>query len=133
MNYNSLVPEFAVRDLAASLRFYVNAVGFKLEYERPEQGFVFLSFEGSQLMLEGKAQAPAVPLGLGMHLQLVTADVPALHQRLVAAGYPIENPPTDRWRRVQGEELGDREILVRDPDGCLLRFMQALGSRPLGP
>lgn len=132
MKYNALVPEFAVRDLAASLRFYVDGVGFKLEYQRPEQGFVFLSFEGSQLMLETLAQAPAQPLGLGMHLQLVTADVPALHQRLVAAGYPIESPPTDRWRRVKDEELGDREILVRDPDGYLLRFMQGLGSRALG-
>jgi hypothetical protein len=29
--------------------------------------------------------------------------------------------------------VGDRELLVQDPDGYLLRFSQYLGERPISP
>ena len=52
MKMNTLVPEMIVSDLKRSLDFYCLVLGFKIEYERPEDKFTFLSFQGSQLMLE---------------------------------------------------------------------------------
>jgi len=41
-----------VTDLARSLRFYVGALGFEMEYDGPETGFAALTFLGSPVMLE---------------------------------------------------------------------------------
>lgn len=45
---NRLVPEMIVSDLARSLRFYCEVLGFRIEYQRPEHHFAFLSFHGSR-------------------------------------------------------------------------------------
>lgn len=49
---NPLIPELIVSDLQRSLDFYCQVLGFKIEYQRPEDKFAFLSYHGSQLMLE---------------------------------------------------------------------------------
>ena len=41
-----------VTDINRTKAFYIDLLGFKLEYERPENKFMFLSFEGSQFMFE---------------------------------------------------------------------------------
>lgn len=52
MKFNTLIPELEVLNIKASKNFYIEVLGFKLEYERKEDKFVFLSKDGSQLMLE---------------------------------------------------------------------------------
>ncbi|UTH14049.1 VOC family protein [Macrococcus equipercicus] len=52
MKFNTLIPELEVLNIEASKNFYIEVLGFKLEYERKEDKFVFLSKDGSQLMLE---------------------------------------------------------------------------------
>ena len=37
----------------------------------------------------------------------------------------------EKWYRRDGFEVGNRQILVQDPDGYLLRFTEDLGERPL--
>ncbi|BBN55960.1 hypothetical protein TRE132_40850 [Pseudomonas chlororaphis subsp. aurantiaca] len=49
---NALVPELIVSDLQQSLYFYCDVLGFRVEYDRPEDKFAFLSFGNSQIMLE---------------------------------------------------------------------------------
>ena len=78
MEFNHLIPELTVADLQKSLHFYVDILGFTIEYERPEEKFAYLSFQGSQLMLdEGNDDATKSPFfvgvltyprGSGMHL-----------------------------------------------------------------
>jgi catechol 2,3-dioxygenase-like lactoylglutathione lyase family enzyme len=41
-----LVPELDVADLARALRFYTELCGFRVDYERPEEGFAYLEREG---------------------------------------------------------------------------------------
>lgn len=66
MKMNTLVPEMIVSDLQRSLAFYCTVLGFHVEYERPENNFAFLSFQGSQLMLEqDDLQESAWRVGLG--------------------------------------------------------------------
>ena len=54
MEYNRLIPELTVSDITKTKQFYVDILGFWLEYERKEDKFIFVSLEGSQLMFEEK-------------------------------------------------------------------------------
>ena len=55
MKFNKIIPELSVSNLEKSLVFYQLA-GFKIEYERPENRFVFLSLGEIQFMLQATPQ-----------------------------------------------------------------------------
>ena len=46
MNFNKMIPELSVFDIGQTIAFY-RKLGFEIIYERPEDLFVFMSFEGS--------------------------------------------------------------------------------------
>ena len=73
------------------------------------------------------------PLGRGMNLQIKVADVDALYADVRRSGLIIHIPLEERWyRQDQAEaEAGNRQFVVADPDGYLLRFFSDLGRRPL--
>ena len=52
MKFNKLIPELSVSDFDKSLKFYIDVLGFKMEYKREESKFAMLSFQGSQIMIE---------------------------------------------------------------------------------
>jgi hypothetical protein len=52
-----------------------------------------------------------------------------LHDRVLAAGSPIFLPMEERWYRLNNEESGNRQFVVMDPDGYLLRFWHDLGKQ----
>ena len=45
--------------------------------------------------------------------------------------YPIFVEPKENWYRQDNQLLGNKEFLVQDPDGYLLRFAEDLGTKPL--
>ena len=51
MNFNSVIPELSVSDIERTKKFYIDILGFKIEYERPEDLFMFISLDNCQLML----------------------------------------------------------------------------------
>jgi catechol 2,3-dioxygenase-like lactoylglutathione lyase family enzyme len=132
--FNPLIPEFCVTDLAASLPFY-KALGFMVLYARPENGFAFLEREGAQLMLEEKdadtwmTGAFEYPLGRGAHVQIRASDINALYATAQKAKLEFYKPIYEKWYRVGDTERGNRQFLVQDPDGYLLRFYENLGVR----
>ena len=134
-----LVPELTVSSLDRSLAFWCGLVGFSVLYERPEEGFAFLEREGAEVMLDQYHPAGrhwltrpfAPPLGNGLNLQIAVAEIAPILERLAAAGWPLFMPVEDKWYRVGAEERGQRQSVVADPDGYLLRLAQDLGSRPL--
>ena len=134
---NPLVPELIVSDLPRSLAFYCGVLGFKIEYDRPEEHFAFLSFGGSQLMLEQDDLEPSswrvgpleAPFGRGINLSIKCPDVQALIDRFEAAGYTLRKPLEERWYRSNEVLFGERNCLLLDPDGYLLRFAEDLGTR----
>ena len=131
-----LIPELEVSDLQQSLLFYVEAIGFKLEYERPEERFAMLDLDGVRLILEEAAgpgrrfrTAPLEkPFGRGVNFQIEVADADALYERVVAAETEIIIPLEERWYRSNDQEFGNRQFVVADPDGYLLRFLTDLGA-----
>ena len=131
MIFNALIPELSVSGLAVSKRFYLDVLGFTLEYERAANQFAFISYGDAQIMLEqvnGHWQTGELehPLGRGINLQIATDDVIALRNKLAASGYEL-------FRDIAEVEYCENEIvhklkefLVQDPDGYLLRFSQEL-------
>lgn len=96
---NPLVPELIVSDLPRSLAFYCGVLGFKIEYDRPEEHFAFLSFGGSQLMLEQDWQSESPwrvgplepPYGRGINLSIECADALAWSRRWGLRGIASES------------------------------------------
>jgi catechol 2,3-dioxygenase-like lactoylglutathione lyase family enzyme len=130
-----LVPELDVFDLATSKAFWCDILGFQIAYQRPENGFVYVELQGSQVMLcqhNGKWQTGdlAHPLGRGINFQMFVASVDPLLHALEKASWPLFEECHVAWYRIGGEERCSRQFLVQDPDGYLLRFAQNLGSRP---
>ena len=132
-----LIPELDVTDLQRSLRFYLTTLGFELKYDRPEERFAMLDLEGAALMLQ-EADGPGrrfrtapleVPHGRGVNFQIQVSDANTLYKRVCAADAEILIPLEERWYRSGEQELGNRQFVVADPDGFLLRFFTSLGSR----
>lgn len=134
MEFNKLIPELSVSSVQRSLSFYVDTLGFRIEYSRPEDGFYFLSYQGSQLMIEEANNHWSTgelvhPFGRGINLQMEVGDVGALAERLEGAGVALFRPIGESWYRGEDTVYGQLEFLVQDPDGYLLRFMQDIGER----
>src|SRR3972149_11830614 len=98
MQFNALVPELSVSHLPRSRAFYVDTLGFKVEYERPANKFMYLSREGAQLMIEETNGHWATgelehPYGRGINFQFHANDVDALLKTLEAESIPLFRPP----------------------------------------
>ena len=128
MTYNAVIPEFIVSNLEKSRSFYCDLLGFTIEYERPEEKFLFLSLEDCQLMLEEGAKDElaklSYPFGRGVNISFGIKDVPSLYQKLLEADYPIHRPLTKREFRVGDSFIYPHEFAVLDPDGYFLRFSE---------
>jgi catechol 2,3-dioxygenase-like lactoylglutathione lyase family enzyme len=134
-----LVPELICSDFEKSLAFYVDLLGFRILYDRPEERFAYLDRNGAELMLEEYAPGARMlarapfepPYGRGINFQIRVEDADALHTTVVAAGLPIFLSLEERWYRRAEHEIGTRQFIVEDPDGYLIRLQHALGTRPV--
>jgi catechol 2,3-dioxygenase-like lactoylglutathione lyase family enzyme len=132
---DGMVPELYCSDFATSLRFY-EGLGFVVGYARPEERFAYLRLGGAELMIEQPVDAGRTllagdlehPYGRGVNLQITVVDVAETHRRARAIGAPIHWDLEDRWYRQGESEVGQRQFVVRDPDGYLLRFAQRLSD-----
>ncbi len=132
-----LIPEFKVNDFKKSLDFYTNLAGFSILYDRPEESFAMLDKDGARLMIElMEAQDRWVvgdrkyPLGQGINFQIEVANVQKIYDDCKKVSYPIFYEMEEKWYRRDDTEVGNKQFLVQDPDGYLLRFFEDLGSRP---
>ena len=135
INWNKNIPEFSVTNLENSLNFYKTA-GFKIEYNRPENKFAFISFGNIQFMLQELSDNDKwnigelkYPFGNGINFQLEVEDVEKIYNNFKNNNYTIAFDIEENWYRQDSKILGNREFLIQDPDGYLLRFMQDLGEK----
>lgn len=122
-NVKQAVPFFMVTDIEASLRFYVEGLGFAITREwRPDNARIrwcWLQLGGAALMLQeywrdGRpGGAPEVPLGQGVSICFVCADAIGIYRDIVARGLAVKRP-------VVGNRLWVTS--VRDPDGYHIDF-----------
>ena len=127
MKFNKLIPELSVTNLNQSKEFYIERLGFIKEYERTEDRFIFLSLDGSQIMLEEindhwKTGDLERPFRRGRNFQIEKSDPKslalslrddelALYKDIARTNYRTPNGPKEQV-----------EFIVQDPDGYLLRF-----------
>ena len=71
------------------------------------------------------------PFGRGINLEIRTIQIDELYNHAQQSGATIFLPIEDKWYRVNDSEVGNRQFIVLDPDGYMLRFAQDLGSRAL--
>ncbi|SPF41089.1 Aldoketomutase [Candidatus Desulfosporosinus infrequens] len=134
LRFNALIPELSVSNIEKSLDFYLNTLSFKLEYERKEDKFAFLSLEESQIMIEERnghweTGDLIYPYGRGINLQIATNNIDELYRNIEQNNYPIKIKIQENWYRAGNKLVGHKEFLVLDPDGYLLRFAQGIGEK----
>lgn len=135
MYWNKLIPELSVSNLENSLNFYKTA-GFNLEYERPENKFAFISLGEIQFMLQELTASDkwdigklTYPFGNGINFQLEIENIDTIYNAFKENNYKITFDIEENWYRQDNKLLGNKEFLVQDPDGYLLRFSEDLGER----
>jgi len=137
LHFNALVPELVCRDLATSLAFYCDTLGFERLYGRNDPPFAYLERQGSQIMLDELTPeswltgAMEAPLGRGINFQIETNALEPLLDALERLGHGLYRAPEEAWYAGEDRLYGQRQFLVQDPDGYLLRFCQDLGEKPL--
>jgi catechol 2,3-dioxygenase-like lactoylglutathione lyase family enzyme len=132
--FAALTPELDVSDLDASLRFWCDLLGFKIAFDRPAARFAYLERGGAQIMLcqqNGRWLTGALdrPYGRGVNLQIMVDRLDPILAALDRAQWPLFEEPREAWYRTGPVEDGQREFLVQDPDGYLVRLAEHLGQR----
>ena len=126
MKFNSLIPELTVTNINKSKEFY-QSIGFNVKYERKEDKFCFLELEKNQIMIEeinnhwnvGKLE---YPFGNGINISMQIKDVEKLYQDLKNKKIVFFKELEKNHYRVDNKVYDDKEFLIQDPDGYLLRF-----------
>jgi catechol 2,3-dioxygenase-like lactoylglutathione lyase family enzyme len=132
--FAALVPEFSVSNLQESLSFWCRLLGFVVADARPAARFAFLVRGPLQVMLcerNGRWESGEMhhPFRRGLNLQMTVESLAPILLALRAADWPLYEQPNEAWYRTGDREGGQREFLVQDPDGYLLRFAENLGTR----
>jgi uncharacterized glyoxalase superfamily protein PhnB len=114
-----VVPILRVADLDASLAYYVEKLGFELQWRG--EGMASVGRDRTSVMLCHGDQGHA-----GTWLWIAVSDVDALHAELTERGARLRHGPANYpW--------GSRECQVTDPDGHVLRFGADLrAGEPIG-
>jgi uncharacterized glyoxalase superfamily protein PhnB len=120
VTFGGVTPVFRVENLDASLKFYLDVLGFTLDFRAPES---FASVSRGQVAIflaEGDQGLPGTWVWIGV------SDVERLFEEYLHRGATIRQPPTNfDWAY---------EMQIEDPDGHVLRFgSDPKPGVPLGP
>jgi uncharacterized glyoxalase superfamily protein PhnB len=125
LDAQALWASLTVRDLAASLAWYRDVVGFAVEREHRREGrLMAVSLKAGEVRIligqDDGAKGLDRPKGEGHSLQIVTSDdIDAIAARVRAHGVALDSEPADMpW--------GARAFRLRDPDG----FRFTISSMP---
>jgi catechol 2,3-dioxygenase-like lactoylglutathione lyase family enzyme len=119
MRMQKVVPTFRITDYARSKAFYLDGLGFKVEWEHRFEPqfpvFACIQRDGMELFLtEHTGDCPA-----GGLVHLYVADVDAWYAECQRNGVPVQEPPNQSLQ-------GLRDMTVVDPDGNKLRICTRL-------
>jgi uncharacterized glyoxalase superfamily protein PhnB len=125
-----LSPILSVKNVADSIRFYCNSLGFEEGFQmKDEAGIVNFAMVklGTVEILIGPmegfvAEADRERLGLGIQLHIALPaeiDIDALYSKAQAASANIT-------RQIENREWGERAFNLKDPDGYHYMFTKSL-------
>ena len=126
VKFNKLIPELSVSDINKSKEFYLS-IGLSIVYERVEDKFCFLELDGNQLMIEevndhwntGELE---YPYGRGINISMEVSDINMIYDLVQKNHYPIFRDMQIDEYLVDDKVYSDKQFLIQDLDGYLLRF-----------
>lgn len=126
MKFNSLIPELSVTNIEKSKEFYLN-LGFKIMYEKKEDKFCFLYLEDNQIMIEEinnnwNVGEMKYPFGNGINISMTVSDIDSFYESIISKKIVLFRKIKTSKYRVDDIIYEDKEFLLQDPDGYLLRF-----------
>ena len=123
MKYNDLIPELVVSNINISKDFYVNMLGFKIEYEREED-----KFGNIQLMLEEGSEDELsqmeYPFGKGINFTFGVDNIDELYSKFKIKKNLLKRDIEIREFRVNDEIIYTKEFSILDPDGYFIRISE---------
>lgn len=122
VNVKQAVPFFRVSDMQASLRFYIDGLGFKMKYRWIDEGVLrwcWVEIGEAALMLQEYRKEghdswmPESKVGVGVTISFQCADALKIYREMKARGIQAQTP-----------FVGNRMWVtcVSDPDGYRLEF-----------
>lgn len=121
--------EFFVEDLVRSREFYTRVLGFTIARQKVD-GFTELRRGSATLALNSlkilnqdhpARPAPNERIARGVEIVLITEDLEACYDHVLASRWPVSTPLTEQpW--------GMTDFRVIDPDGCYIRVTAPRGS-----
>lgn len=129
MEFNKLIPELTVSDIQQSKFFYTEVLGFSIEYERVEDKFAFLSLGKAQLMIEEEngnwdTGLMEYPFGRGINFQIDIENLNQFVAHVKEKGIVLFKDTFTSHYQCGGICYEEKEVLIQDPDGYLLRFSE---------
>ncbi len=126
MKFNSLIPELSVSNYHKSKEFY-ESIGFSVVYERVEDSFCFLQLEDNQIMIQENNHVWDTgeldyPYGRGINISMSVSDIDSYYSALKKNNVSFFLELEIHSYRVDDTIYDDKEFLIQDPDGYLLRF-----------
>ena len=126
MRFNSLIPEFSVSNIKVSIDFYTS-LGFNIVYERAQDKFCFLQLEDNQIMIEQindnwNTAKLEYPFGRGINISMSVKDIDKFYEEVKNKNIKIFMKLKVNKYVVNDVIYEDKEFLIQDPDGYLLRF-----------
>lgn len=126
MKFNSLIPELSVSNIEESLEFY-KKLGFEVMYERKEDKFYFVQLEENQIMLEEindnwNTGELVYPFGRGINISMTVSDIDEFYAGIKSKSVKLFKELKVSKYKVDNVVYEDKEFLIQDPDGYLLRF-----------
>ena len=126
MKFNSLIPELSVSNIKRSKDFYLK-IGFEIMYERKENKFCFIKLEENQIMLEENNDnwntgEMEYPYGRGINISMTINDIDKMYNDLKKKNITFFKELEIHDYRVNDKIYHDKEFLIQDHDGYLLRF-----------
>jgi catechol 2,3-dioxygenase-like lactoylglutathione lyase family enzyme len=116
-----MCPFFIVSDVARSIAFYQNMLGFETWYQEPddEPFFAIVGRDGAQLFLKGGEAVPTPnptrDPAMRWDAYVLAFDPDAIAIEFAARGVAFSSPLMDTHDTLRGFE-------IRDPDGYVLFF-----------
>ena len=126
MKFNSLIPELSVSNIENSIEFYTS-IGFKIIYERKKDKFCFLELENNQIMIEQinnnwNTGILEYPFGRGINISMSIKNIDQYYNKIKEKNIKIFQEIQINKYQVDEKIYEDKEFLIQDHDGYLLRF-----------